>query len=50
MRRNDDMGKKALSVLMSAFLVAQMYFTPLQTAYAASGVAAEGGVNPRAGR
>lgn len=40
LRRNEDVGKKVLSVLMSAFLVAQMYFTPLQTAYAASGVAA----------
>ncbi len=44
MRRSDDMGKKALSVLMSAFLVAQMYFTPLQTAYAASGISAGGGL------
>ena len=34
MKVRGEMGKKALSVLLSAVMVAQMYASPVQTAYA----------------
>ena len=34
MKVRGEMGKKALSVLLSAVIVAQMYASPVQTAYA----------------